>query len=256
MVNKCSYVGMFFLIGMLFGCARVPKTPITKQPRLLTVQFETKGIIDINDITVPTYYFVLINRTNNQNELGPTPVVSPPWGNAFGAAPPSNPPAQGFVAFVRYDRFQSGNNFGVYTCERGGVLQNPATFGTDSFPSLGQPDRAQKVNDNTLQFQIDLNRLPNPDARYIQINIVTTNALPQGTDNTTKKFWDAFGNGALGEFNNWKTYDVTQNATYQNSQSLDPEGAGDVRDRDQGIADTPARADPLDITNWSIELRR
>jgi hypothetical protein len=248
---------LFVILLTLSGCARVPKTTVTSQPRLLTVQFETKGVININDITnTPTYYFVLINRTDNPNELGPTPVVSPPWGNGFGAAPPSNPPAQGFVAFVRYDRFQGGNNFGVYTSERGGVLQNPATFGTDGFSPLGLPDNAQKVSNNSLRFQIDLNRLPKPTARYIQINIIATNALPQGTDNTTEKYWDAFGNGALGEFNNWKTYDVTQNATYQNSQSLEPEGENDVRDRDRGIVNTPALADSLDITNWNIELRR
>ena len=251
MKKQILIVPIAFILMSLVGCARVPQTTVGTPPRLLTVEFQTKDAININD-AVPKYYFVLINRTDNQNDLGPVPVIAPPWGNGFAAAPPSNPPAQGFVAFIRYDRFQSGNNFGVYTCQRGGVLQNPSTFGSDGFPYLGLPDNAQKINDTTLRFQIDLNRLPNKDTRYVQINIVATNSLPQGTDNTTKKYWDAFGNGALGEFNNWKTYDVTQNAVYQNQQSLDPEGPGDVRDRDQG----PGADDSLDIINWSIELRQ
>jgi hypothetical protein len=249
---------LIFLLGLLLpftlgGCARVPAVdPDEQASKLLEVSFRLRGPVDTNRIPRGNYYFVLINRTDNQSDPGPVPVVSLPWGNGFAAASQVN--GQGFVGFVRFDREQGATGFGVYSCEVNGELRNPVE---NIFTPLGAPDAVlsaptQGQASDLISFRLDLARLPNPNARFLQINILTTNNLPQGAEDAPK-VWDALGNGAVGGFiNGFIIVDSTQNRTLSNADLIGDaqEPEGDVRDHLGPIVDDPA----LDIVDWQIRI--
>jgi hypothetical protein len=234
------------------SCARVPPGTTTGTGKILAVRMTVRGSININRQPRGNYYFFLINRTDNPTDPGPVPVVGLPWGNGFAA--PSQQDGQGFVGFVLYDRDRTGGTYGVFSCEVNDVLQNPVN---GIFLPLGPPDRilvVPQAGESTLAFQLDLGRLPNPNARYVQLNIIATNNLPQGVDNVVK-YWDAIGDSTSGDI--IRTYvllDTTQNPTVTNSQQIGTaqEIPNDVRDRVQpGTIDDP----DIDIVDWQAEIR-
>jgi hypothetical protein len=245
-----------FVVAVIGGCARVPPGSVTGTDKILVVSFTVRGALDINRQPSGNYYYVLINRTNNQFDPGPAPVVGPPWGNGFAA--PETASAQGFVGFVRYSREEGATGVGVYSCQVGGQLLNPAL---GSFTPLGPPDNVQtpQPGDSTLSFQLDLARLPNANMRYLQINILATNVLPQGADNTTK-YWDALGDGRNGTdtgtgggLTNYVILDTETNQIVTNSQQVGgtQEPANDVRNGLGPVVDDAT----LDIVDWTIQLR-
>ena len=211
-------------------------------------------------------YFVLINRSDDPNEGGAVPVVAPPqWGNGYAA--PARSGGQGFVGLVRYDNHQPGSGYGVYTTTApDGTLVNPVTLGaysgnykgppdTDAPPQNGQNSgRTLTPGDqNTLSFRLDLSRLPNSNQRYLWINLLATNNLPQGSTDAPK-IWDALGNGAdTGTINSAIRLDTTQNQQLLNqTQGQDTrEPASDVRDHLGPLVDAP----DLDIIDYSFEIR-
>lgn len=236
------------------GCARFPESDAgANQGKVLVVNLQFRGAIDINRQPRGNYYFVVINRTDNATEPGPAPVVSLPWGNGFAGPPAIAPNSQGFVGFVRYDREQGGiGGFGVYSAAVNGVLQNPVN---NVFTPLGPPDRVTQVQagDTNLSFQLDLSRLPNPNARYVQINVIATNNTPQGAEDAPK-IWDALGDGSqTGSLSNWVTIDTTQNPTITNEQQvgIGREPQGDVRDHLGPLVDDAS----LDVVNWTFQVR-
>lgn len=242
-------------LSLTSSCARVPAgSTVGTGSKLIEVTFRTRGSININQQPTGNYYFVLINRTDNQTDPGPAPVVALPWGNGFAAASQSD--AQGFVGFVRFDRTQGSSGYGVYSCLVNGVLHNPTE---NIFTPLGAPDavlilpQEGQPNSDTVSFRLDLGRLPNPSARFLQINILTTNNLPQGATDASK-IWDALGNGGVGGFlNGYITMDTTQNRTLTNADLIGDaqEPANDVRDHLNGLVDDAS----LDIVDWSITIR-
>ncbi|GAB4453724.1 MAG: hypothetical protein OHK0029_07040 [Armatimonadaceae bacterium] len=253
---KNVFRGLAFLSACLLtgiaGCARVPGGGDTEGGKLLEVTVRFRGPVDINRIPRGNYYFVLINRTDNQGDAGPVPVVSLPWGNGFAA--PSQPDSQGFVGFVRFDREQGATGYGVYSTEVNGVLLNPVE---GIFTNLGAPDAVlvqpgPNQASDTLSFRLDLRRLPNPDARWVQLNILSTNNIPQGADDAPK-VWDALGNGAVGGFiNGFVVLDTTQNRILRNDDLVGDaqEPEGDVRDHLGPLVNDPS----LDIVDWQIRI--
>jgi hypothetical protein len=240
---------------LVSGCARVPAANSAgTRSKLIEVTFRTRGAVNINQLPNGNYYFVLLNRTDNQTDPGPAPVVALPWGNGFAAA--SQPDAQGFVGFVRFDRAQGATGYGVYSALVNGTLRNPVE---NIFTPLGAPDavlilpQPGQANSDTVSFRLDLGRLPNPEARFLQLNILTTNNLPQGATDAPK-VWDALGNGAVGGFlNGFITIDTTQNRTLTNADLIGDaqEPANDVRDHLGPLVDDAS----LDIVDWNITIR-
>jgi hypothetical protein len=229
--------------ALLGGCARFPEDRDDGgRGKQLVVTLRVRGQIQPPDAQTPYYYFVLINRTDNLNDAGPAPVVERPWGNGFAA--PAQPGAQGFDAFVRYDRFQPQGGYGVYRVEG-----NPVNA---VFLPLGRPDAytTPQRGEATLSFRLDLSRLPDPNARYIQLNLLATNNLPQGADDAPKA-WDALGDGRdTGTINTWITIPTDQNSVRTNRDTnLEP--AGDVREKLGPTVDEPN----LDIVDWTVEIR-
>jgi hypothetical protein len=210
-----------------------------------------RGSININRQPTGNYYFFVINRTDTPSDPGPVPVVGIPWGNGFAA--PAQQGSQGFVGYVSYDRDRSAGTYGVFTALVNGVLQDPVL---GIFNPLGPPDRitTPPSGDANLAFQVDLGRLPNPDARYVQLNMIATNITPQGVD-SVPKYWDALGDSRSGDFlRNYILLDTTQNQTLRNADQIGTaqEVANDVRDRDlPGTIDDP----DIDIIDWQAEIR-
>lgn len=240
---------------LLAGCARVPASSTAgTRSKLLEVTVQFREPVNINRVQPPgNYYFVLINRTDNNADPGPAPLVTTPWGNGFAAA--SQPDGQGFVGFVRFDRNQGVSGYGVYSCFVNGELRNPTE---GNFTPLGQPDAVLVVpqpgeSTNTLSFRLDLGRLPNPEAQWIQINILATNNLPQDTNPDAIKVWDALGNGGVGGFiNGYITLDARQNRILTNDDLIGDaqEPPNDVRDKLGPLIDDGS----LDIVDWSIRI--
>jgi hypothetical protein len=167
---------------------------------------------------------------------------------------------------VRYDRFQGQGGYGLYSAPKdaNGAFVPAAEVALAGFVPLGQPDsyRTPQSGENLLQFQVDLNRLKlnttDTLPQFVQINLLATNNLPQGAEDAPK-LWDAFGDATLGTFRAPVTLQTTINRTLRNSDlqgdalSAAEPSALDVRDHDTGpIVNEPN----LDITDWTIEIRR
>lgn len=231
---------------LVSGCAKVPESTGVSST-LLRVRLKVRGRIQSAGTDRPMTYFVLIHRTDDPNDPGPVPVVAPPWGgNGFATA--SQPGAQGFVGFIRYD----ASGYGVYSLEVAGVLHRPEER---IFQYLGNPEFAvtPREGESELFAQIDLGRLPRPTARYVQVNLVATDNLPSTPDNQPK-LWDALEDGTQPtSLQPWVLLDTTVNDRRTNAATGKEPAWIDVRDRQIG----PAYDEPnLDIVDWDIEVQR
>ena len=257
-LTRVALVALIGLGTLSANCARVPATDVTGGGKLLVVSFTTRGPIDVNRTTGGAYYFVVINRTDDRSVAGPVPVVGTPWGNGF-AAPASSgsTSAQGFVAFVSYLRNNgTSSNYAVRTSTNAeGNLILPVQVSATNAPSLGEPDFVEPVagGGSRISFRLQLRRLPLPDTRYLQLNIIATDKVPQGADDTPKS-WDALGDGRdTSSLSSYISIDTTNTQIITNDQQISPakEPANDVRDRINGTVDDPA----LDIVDWSVQVR-
>jgi len=246
-MKRASFLCLLPLLTL--SCAKVPPLdPNNLPPKLLRVTFTLRGQVQSADSGQPYYYFVLINRTDDFASGGPAPVVDRPWGNGFGA--PSTADGQGFVGFVSIN--YRGPGYQVFSCkDSAGVLHNPVD---GIFTPLGLPFQSSPlfVGARTISFQLDLNTLPNPTTRYVQLNIIATNNLPQGADDAPK-LWDALGDGrATGTLNQFLVIDTQQNQLRNNTEDRREPTENDVRDHVRSVVDDPN----LDIVDWEVELRR
>ena len=258
------------------GCARTPEGQEGNvQGRQITVSMTVAGRIRQNvGGQVPYHYFVLINFTDDPGDAGPVPVVDIPWGNGFAAPAPLPADRQGFVGFVRVDALQP-QGYGVYRVARtdpnneNSPLFNPVT---GRFEPLGLPEQYTQLaaESDTIQFRLDLSRLPGyrrpgpdgqldppndpaPDdttARYVQVNFLATNNLPQGADTNAPKSWDALGGAETGTINTWLTIPLDQDSALNNNTQAVPEQPGDAREKLSALVDDP----DLDITDWTIRI--
>ncbi len=153
------------------GCAKSPSGAMsspTSGPQIF-VTLTLAGSVN------PTlYYFVLFN-INGHGNIGPVPVVGPPYGNGFAAG--------AFTNFVEYNSgVPTGANIGYYAVSAN-LLQTSFLGG----PSSQYIVQAQAAN-NTIAFQIPLSALatsgtPLAQIQDIQVSFVTTNVTPPPSDN-------------------------------------------------------------------------
>ncbi len=256
-MNRLSPLFCLLPLALALSCARIPPGTLGASGRLLRVTFSVRGQIASGGAAT-SRYFVLLNRTDTPSDAGPVPIVTRPWGNGFAA--PSQLGGQGFVGFVLYDPFQGVGGYGLYSLQPPGfaTLLKPDSLGFAAFEGLriGVPTNfvTPQPGESQLSFQIDLSQLPLPDKPYLQINILATNSIPQGADDSPK-YWDALGDGtnaSPGSLNTWLTIPIATSGIFTNAQTRLEPTAPDVRDRDlPSLVNEPN----LDITDWRIELK-
>lgn len=240
------------LTAPLLSCAKVPTDTSTTRSRLIDVSVTLSTAVNPN-----YFYFVLIHRTDENADAGPVPVVAPPWGNGFAAASQAN--QQGFVGTVVYSNFGGLSGYEVYrvpTDANNVPTARPYEIGAGltGFVSVGQPDQSTppETGGRVLRFRLDLARLPNPNARYLKLNLLATDNIPAGVDPNSPKRWDALGDGRgggdVGSLNTFITLDVTQDQRRDNSTGTEPQN--DVRDHLGPLTEEPS----LDITDWSVQV--
>lgn len=93
--------------------------------------------------------------------------------------------------------------------------------------------------------------MPNKTARYVQVNLIATNNVPQGAEDAPK-LWDALGDGSsTGSLNQFLTLDTNQNQLRTNSDDRREPIQNDVHNHMISLVDEPN----LDIVDWEIEYR-
>lgn len=214
-------------IGMA-GCAKLPEAGSgTRTTRVLFT-------VDLAGEVNPNYVYIVALRPSidtNPIELGPIPVIAPPWGNGFVVGDVSH--------FVRWSQDQSPR-YQVYAFQGGNLL---------NFVATGVPINSNTVGTGTrsLQFEVDMLQFSGSieEARIwqtLQVNLLTMDRVPQGSSGT--KNWDALGDGRLPtEVNTPINIPLRTAGTYDNARFANLEPTDDVVD--------PA----LDITNFRIEVR-
>ena len=228
------------------SCARVPAGS-GDSAVLLRVRAVYRGEVTNSLSLRQNSYFFLIHRTDSLNDPGPVPVVQAPWGgNGFASA--SQPGAQGFVGFVQYD----AGGFGVYSLQSGGTLLPPEAR---VFEYLGTPETSvtPRPGERELLFQLDLSRLPLADKRYVYINIISTDTIPQTPDDQVK-LWDSIEDGTRPQsLTPWVVLDTSINDRKSNQADAREPAFNDVRDRING---PPVDEPTLDLVDWQVDIQR
>jgi len=228
------------------GCAKVP-VGTGNAALLLRVRAVYRGEVTNATSLRQNNYFFLIHRTDSLNEPGPVPVVQAPWGgNGFASA--SQPGAQGFVGFVQYD----AGGYGVYSLQSGGSLRPPEAR---VFEYLGTPETSvtPRPGERELLFQLDLSRLPYSNKRYVYINIISTDTIPQTPDDQAK-LWDAIEDGTKPQsLTPWVVLDTSINDRKSNQVDAREPAFNDVRDRIYG---PPVDEPTLDLVDWQVDIQR
>lgn len=234
MKAKATLLALCALLGG--GCAKFPDTPVTGSTRLI-FNFDVDGAIrtgsEVGGTGVPYIYMIALRFTDQDNppDAGPSPVVSPPWGNGFVSGKATH--------FIWWDP-TVGNEFLIYR------FNNPDTL-TEWLP-IGVPISAQHVNigDKRIRFELELAQLYPVQAerdalRTVMVNILTMDRIPQ---TGSSKEWDALGDSRnIASLNNWVNIPLRTSATYNDTLAGDLEPQGDQANPD------------LDVVDWSVEVR-
>lgn len=213
------------------GCARFPSGPATTGKQLV-LTLKVRGRINPFDSVTGTHrhYFIAIDNDGDPN-TGPWAAVYPPYGGNGWVTSQDAQHSVGLTSFIRYD---STNTEGyIYGVLSGSYFLNI----TPPQP----PIRAELLEGgSTLRVIIDLSQvattaIPVDDIKQLDINFITTNALPVSGEFVTGRIWD--GLGPSGQ--NYVNVDTTNDRLYYGYNS-----------------DGPAVSDPdLDIVYWSIEVQ-
>ncbi|MEQ1823915.1 MAG: hypothetical protein ABL949_15515 [Fimbriimonadaceae bacterium] len=216
------------LLGLL-GCAKIPGTGAGAGGTRLIFKMTVGREINPNYI-----YMVALRPSNDPNppELGPIPVIAPPWGNGFVAGECTH-----FVEWAnslprKYELF----SFRDTTLVEYRSIGNPVVF------------RDVATGDKVIQFELELTQLVSLPAdadllESLQFNFFTMDRIPIGLSGS--KNWDALGDGRLAsEINFPITIPLRTSGTYDNARFSNREPNGDVADPD------------LDIVDWSVEVQR
>lgn len=228
-----------FLIACLAlsGCARFPSTPGQNSTRVIVT-------MTVNGQLKPNYvYIVAMNFTpqNPPTTTGPIPVVRSPWGNGFVAGTVTN--------FVRWDpNVLAPGGYGLFKFQDPDLLA-PVQIGIPVTYDEVQP------GGRTLRFSVDISQLglsaPDQAAlQVVQLNILTMDRVPTGSDPGTK-IWDALGDSTtVSGLNEWINVPLYVSGTYNNTQGIQNQGL-------EGPNDLVGAYDPdLDIVSWQIEVQR
>ncbi len=223
-----------FVLLTLGACAKQPATGVAGSTRVLvtlTVDGRLRAGSRPEDAGIPYIYIVAMNvaTVDNPTTLGPTPVISPPWGNGFVAGDVSH--------FVWWDP-TAVNPYTVYRF---------VDTTLNNYIPIGIPVNGQITGSNsqTLQFEIDVDQLETAlptgqSARSLQLNLLTMDRF--GSTQGSKQ-WDALGDGNTAQVNLPITIPLRSSGTYSNSLSGAIEPRGDTPNPD------------LDIVDWKVEVR-
>lgn len=216
------------LLVALVGCAKLPDSGSAVRTTRLVFTMTLAREVNPNFI-----YFVALRPALERNppELGPKPVIAPPWGNGFVAGDVSH--------FVRWSADQAPR-YQLYVFRDVNLLD----FRPIAVPVFYE-DVA--VGGKTLRFELDLLQISESVDQAnlwqsLQVNFLTMDRVPSGS--TGSKTWDALGDGRLpSQINLPITVPLKTSGTYNNSTVVDREPSGDTADPD------------IDIVDWSIEVR-
>ena len=172
-IRRCCLPALLpILLFALAGCAKAPSgslgsTSPTSGPQVF-VTLTVAGQIN------PSYYYFVLFNVNGHGNVGPLPVVAPPFGNGFAAGT--------FTNFVEFNSgVPGGSNFGFYNISAN--LLQPGFLGG---PASQYLVKAQTTA-NTISFQMPLAALatastPVNQIQDIQVNFVATNVVPPPGD--------------------------------------------------------------------------
>ena len=167
------------VLSTLNGCAKFPTGPTTTGKQLV-VTLKVRGRINPLDPAEPNiqrHYFVAIDNDNDPN-TGPLAALYPPYGGTGWVTSQNAAQSVGLTSFVQYD---AANPQGyIY-----GVL--PGSFFLNR--TAPQPPIGYEMLDggSSLRFVIDFSQIatatiPADQIKQLNINFITTNALPNGND--------------------------------------------------------------------------
>jgi hypothetical protein len=219
----------FAAILLATSCAKFPANGVGTSTKRVIFTMTTAAPINPNYV-----YIVAIHASEDVNPTtqGPIPIISQPWGNGFVAGTVD--------LFVRWDPLTSPNYL-IYRFQDVNLTQ---------YIQVGVPINSTPVNtgDNKIQFELDINQIASsvPQAallKSLQVNFLTMNRVPQGTD-PGSKVYDALGNTQdPTQINDFVVIPLDQPGVFNNARFSNLEPTGDTPD--------PA----LDITDWSVEVR-
>lgn len=220
------------ILSTLTGCAKFPAGPATTGKQLV-LTLKVRGRINPTDSTDPSvrrHYFIAIDNDGDPN-TGPWAAVFPPYGGNGWVTSNDAQHSIGLTSFVQYD---SSNTEGyIYGVLPGSYFLNVS--------SPQPPIRAELLEGgSTLRVIVDFSQIattaiPVDSIRQLDVNFITTNALPLSGEFDAGRIWD--GLGPSGQ--NYVNVDTTNNRLYYDYN-----------------ADGPPVNDPdLDIVYWSVEVQ-
>lgn len=223
-----KYAGLSILAGLgLFGCAKFPTTVPEDSTRLI---FRMTVAGEIKDGYV---YVIPIRVSNDPNPTGdgPNPVLSFPNANGFVSGNADY--------FIMWE-----GNARQYTLYK---FDDPSLT---HFTAIGVPLNTITISDGskTLGFELAAQQLSTvvdgwKDIKTIQVNFMAMNRLLNGS--TTNWFMDCLGDANLvSDTNSPVKIPILTSSTYDNARSMIEPASSDCPIPD------------LDITDWSIEVRR
>lgn len=211
------------------SCAKFPANGAGTSTKRVIFTLTTDQPINPNYV-----YIIAIHASEDVNPTtqGPIPVISQPWGNGFVAGTVD--------LFVRWDPLTSPNYL-IYRFQDVNLTQ---------YIQVGVPVNSTPVNtgDNKIQFELDINQIAAsipqaPLLKSLQVNFLTMNRVPQGSD-PGSKVYDALGNTQdPSQINDFVVIPLDQPGVYNNARFANIEPTNDTPD--------PA----LDISDWSVEVR-
>lgn len=220
------------ILSTLTGCAKFPAGG-ARSGKQLVLTLKVRGTInpiDPADPSIRRHYFIAIDNDGDPN-TGPWAAIFPPYGgNGWVTSADANH-SIGLTSYVQYD---AANPQGyVY-----GIL--PGSFFLNVTPPQN-PIRAELLEGgSTLRVVIDFSQIatkqiPLDQIKQLDINFITTNALPLTGEFVPGRVWDGLGPSGK----NYVTVDTTNDRLYYDYNS-----------------DGPAVTDPdLDIVYWSVEVQ-
>ena len=222
------------VLSTLSGCAKFPTGPTTTGKQLV-VTLKVRGRINPLDPAEPNiqrHYFVAIDNDNDPN-TGPLAALYPPYGGTGWVTSQNAAQSVGLTSFVQYD---AANPQGyIY-----GVL--PGSFFLNR--TAPQPPIDYEILDggSSLRFVIDFSQIatatiPADQIKQLNINFITTNALPNGNDLVESREIDGLGPSGQDYVN----IDTTTDRVYTDTDTDAPNLT--VTDPD------------LDIVSWTIEVQ-
>ena len=220
------------ILSTLTGCAKFPAGP-TKTGKQLVLTLKVRGKInptDATDSSIQRHYFIAIDNDGDPN-TGPWAAIYPPYGGNGWVTSQDAQHSIGLTSFVQYD---ASNTEGyIY-----GVL--PGSFFLN-VSSPQPPIRAELLEGgSTLRVIIDFSQIattavPFDEIKQLDINFITTNALPVTGQFVAGRIWDSLGPSGQ----NYVRVNTTIDQLYYDYN-----------------ADGPGVSDPdLDIVYWSVEVQ-